>query len=69
MIRRLLTKNFTAVPLLWIDFNYQIYKKNGEKGSCMLHVHPELRDDEFVKEKLEEIVDHVRQKYNMRGLI
>ena len=34
IITRLLTKNLTKVPLLWITFNMQKYKKYGKKNSC-----------------------------------
>jgi hypothetical protein len=68
MIRRLLTYNFTRVPILWIDFNYQLYKKK-EKGSCMLRIHPSLENDQLILDTMNELVDYIRKNYNMKGLL
>lgn len=60
------TKNFTTIPLFTMTFNYQKYKEHGKEGSCVCHfVHPDLRDDEDLKEKLQECVDYIRDTYDM----
>ena len=69
IITRLLTKNLTKVPLLWITFNMQKYKKYGKKNSCMCHIHPSLKDDEYVIATMNELCDYIREKYNMNKII
>lgn len=49
ILTRLFTKNLTKIPLLWITFNWKLFKKNGAKGSCMCNIHPCLKDDEHIK--------------------
>lgn len=40
IITRLLTKNIAKVPLLWITFNMQKYKKYGKKiPVCAIFTH------------------------------
>jgi hypothetical protein len=46
-------------------FDYKKFKSKGKKNSCMLHIHPELAEYEFVKSKLQEAVDYVRGNYDM----
>lgn len=59
------TKGFTLIPLFTITFDYQKFKKHGKEGSCMLHLHPDIKDDEFLKKKLCECVDYIRDNYDM----
>lgn len=59
------TKNLTQIPLFVMVFDYKKFKSKGKKNSCMLHIHPELAEDEFVKSKLQEAVDYVRDNYDM----
>lgn len=60
------SKNLTCIPLFVMTFDYQKFKKYGKKGSCVFHtVHPDLFKDEFLKEKLTECVDHIREKYDL----
>lgn len=68
MIRRLLTKNYKEVPLLFINFNYKKFKKSGKVGSCVLHIHPLLKNDEIVIQKMNELVDYIRDNYDMNEL-
>jgi len=65
LLQRLLTKNLTKMPLLWVDFNYKKYKSEGAKGSCMAKIHPILRDDEHIKETINDLIDYIREDYNM----
>jgi hypothetical protein len=69
MIRRLLTKNFTEVPLILISFDYQKFKKFGKKNSCTIHIHPSIKSDDFLKEKVGEIIDYIRDNYDMKKLL
>lgn len=62
------TNNYQSVPLFFATFNLEKYLNEGEKGSCMLQVHPELRNDSFIKEQLNGLIDHIRQNYDMEKL-
>lgn len=60
------TKGFTLIPLFTMMFDYQKFKKYGKEGSCTLYaLHPDIKDDEFLKEKLCECVDYIRENYDM----
>lgn len=61
------TKNFTVVPLFVVTFDYQKFQKYGKKGSCIIHPHPDIAKDEFLKEKLCECVDYIRDNYDMEN--
>lgn len=39
--------------------------KNGEKDSCMIHIHPEMEKDKYLIGKIKELVTYVRKKYDM----
>lgn len=54
--------------LFYVTFNLQKYKENGEKGSCDLKLHPLFKGDEFIIHRLNELVDHVRNHYDMESL-
>lgn len=64
MIRRK-TKNLTRIPLFMMMFDYQKYKAEGKKDSCKFYCHPDIAQDEFVKEKLCEVVDYIRDNYDL----
>lgn len=59
------TKNLTQIPLLVVTFDYKKYKKYGKQNSCWIYPHPEIQKDEFVKEKLFEVIEHIRDNYDM----
>ena len=60
------TKNLARIPLFVMTFDWQKYQKDGKEGSCTMYsIHPNIRDDEFLKEKLQECVDHIRDNYDM----
>jgi len=65
LLQRLLTKNLKSIPLLYVHFNYKKYKSNGAKDSCMANIHPNLRDDEFIKVMLGTLIDYIRDTYDM----
>lgn len=69
MLRRLFTKNYKEIPLLFVNFNYQLFKKNGKKNSCVVHLHPSLGGDEELKCKVNEIIDYIREKYDMKDIL
>ena len=59
------TKNLTRIPLFTMVFNYRKYKADGKKDSCMLYAHHNIAKDEFVKSKLQEVVDYIRDNYDL----
>ena len=69
MLARLLTKNLQEVPLLRIDFNMKKFKKSGAKNSCMLVVHPGLKNDAHIVVTMEKLCDYIRENYDMEDLI
>jgi hypothetical protein len=68
LFERLFTKNLKAIPLLWIDFNYQLYKEKGKIGSCNLRLHPILVNDQYIKDELNHLVDYIRDNYDMKEM-
>jgi uncharacterized protein YeeX (DUF496 family) len=62
---KLLTDNYNHVPLFWVDFNLNKFKKDGAKNSCDLQLHPEFRDDQHIIKTLNDLVDYIRDNYNM----
>lgn len=69
-IVKLMTKNYTQVPLFVVDFDYKKFAEEGKPGSCMAtFVHPDLRDDEFLKRQLQEAIDYIRDNYNMEKIV
>ncbi len=67
-INKVLTKNYTEVPLFWVDFNLQKYEQDGAKNSCMAKIHPMLKDDEYVIKTINGLIDYIRNKYDMKEL-
>jgi hypothetical protein len=63
-----LTNNQTEIALLYINFDYKYYQEHGKVGSCHLVAHPLLRDDQYIKDQMNEIVDYIREKYNMKEM-
>ena len=59
------TKNLTRIPLFTMTFNYRKYKADGKKDSCMYYTHPDIAKDEFVKNKLQEVVNYIRDNYDL----
>ena len=59
------TKNLTRIPLFTMTFNYRKYKADGKKDSCMLYAHPDIAKDEFVKSKLQEVANYIRDNYDL----
>ena len=59
------TKNLTRIPLFTMTFNYRKYKADGKKDSCMFYTHTDIAKDEFVKSKLQEVVNYIRDNYDL----
>lgn len=60
------TKNLTQIPLFTMTFNYKKYKENGKENSCVLYaLHPDIVQDEFLKENLQKCVDYIRENCDM----
>lgn len=64
-----MTKNYTKVPLFWVTFNLKLYNRYGENGSCMLHIHPSLRGDNYIVETMQNLSDYIRDNYEMETLV
>lgn len=69
ILTRLLTKNFRKIPLLYINFNLNKYRKYGAKGSCDCMLHPVFAHDEHIVEEMNKLCDYVRDNYDMEELI
>ena len=48
-----------------MTFNWKKFQKDGKNDSCILNIHPDIANDQFVKEKLSECVDYIRDNYDM----
>ena len=48
-----------------MTFNYRKYKADGKKDSCMFYAHPDIANDEFVRGKLQEVVNYIRDNYDL----
>ena len=59
------TKNLTRIPLFIMTFDWKKFQKDGKKDSCMLAIHPDIANDPFLKKKLSERVDYIRDNYDM----
>jgi transcription elongation factor GreA-like protein len=69
LISKLLTRNSTKIPLLYVNFNYKHYKQKGEVGSCILNLHPLFRKDEKIISKMNGLVDYIRENYDMGDIL
>lgn len=59
------TKNLTRIPLFTMTFDWKKFQEDGKKDSCILNIHPDIANDQFVREKLSECVDYIRDNYDM----
>ena len=60
------TKNLKAIPLFVMTFDWKKFQKDGKENSCMLYtLHPDIAKDQFLKKKLSECVDYIRDSYDM----
>lgn len=61
------TKNKTEIPLVYISLNLHKHRENNT-GSCNIKVHPTVAD-ETVKQKVNELIDYIRDNYDMEDLV
>lgn len=60
------TKNLTRIPLFVMTFDWKKFQEDGKKGSCLLYaLHPDIAKNQFLKQKLSECVDYIRDNYDM----
>ncbi|MEI6296261.1 MAG: hypothetical protein WCO84_01265 [bacterium] len=69
MFTKLFTKNLTKIPLMYVFFNKKLYDEQGKQNSCLLNLHPTLKDDKFIISEMNLIVDYIRDNYDMDKLI
>lgn len=69
ILTRLLTRNLRRVPLLYINFDMQKFRKDGVEGSCDYVLHPILAKDRHITETMNGLCDYVRENYDMEKLI
>ena len=65
----LLTDRKRKVPIIYINFNYQKFLKDGAEGSCTCSIHPDLTHDAKLTSMLNEVVDYIRDDYDMKTLV
>ena len=68
LLTNLLTKNKTQTPLLYVTFDYKKFKESGKVGSCMVNVHPVIKNDDNIKLKIYELIDYIRDNYDMEDM-
>jgi hypothetical protein len=68
ILQRLMTKNLKEIPLFWVHFNYEHFKNSGKENSCMVNIHPILADDKFIQDKLKDVIDYIRDSYDLEEL-
>ena len=69
LINRLLTGNYKRVALFIVEFNYRKFRKYGKKGSCVCVMHPGLQADEYIRKTTNDLVDYIRDNYDMKKLL
>jgi len=62
------TNNLTEIPLFYVNFNFKYYEEYGKRKSCVAHIHPILKDDEIIINKLNELIDYIRDNYDMNEI-
>jgi len=68
MFKELLTKNKTEIPLFWVDFNEKSFKEYGKENSCVVKLHPLFKNDSHIESTLRDLVDYIRNNYDMYQL-
>jgi len=63
-----LTNNYHKVPLFLVNFNLNHYQQNGAKNSCVAKIHPELKNDKYIIDSLNNLIDYIRDNYDMDKL-
>ena len=60
-ISKKLTKNYTEIPLFWVDYNRQ----TTDKKNCKAYIHPLLIRDRQVQLRIEHLIDYIRENYDL----
>ena len=68
-LTRLLTRNLHEIPLVFLNFDYQKYKTDGSEGSCMIHIHESLKDDEYITNAIKDLCNYIRENYDMEKIL
>lgn len=67
-LRNLFTKNATEILLFYVNFNEKHYKQYGKENSCTAYIHPILKNDKLVQDCLNNLIDYIRDNYNMENM-
>ena len=62
------TKNYSEVPLIMINFDLNKYNSDGAENSCNIKYHPSFKNDIKLYNMVSEVVDYIRENYNMEWL-
>lgn len=62
-----LTANKTKIPLFMVEFDLNKHQKNMK--SSLLKIHPNFKNDPIIEEKLKDLVDYIRDNYDMDNLL
>lgn len=68
LILNLLTKNKTRIPLFYVTFDHKKFTESGKINSCMANVHPVIKNDENIKLKINELINYIRDNYDMNQM-
>jgi hypothetical protein len=64
-LEKLLTKKRTKIPLLYITFDYELYKQDKGKGYCNVYLHPCIKMNDEIDDLFKKIVDNIRANNDM----
>lgn len=63
------TNNYTRIPLFIVTLDYRKCCESGKPGSCTAYyLHPDLMEDEYLRIRLQECIDHIRDTHNLEAL-
>ena len=66
-IRKLLTKGATEIPLIFVLFDENKYKN---LNKCFeINYHPSFNNDKVLEQKLKDIVDYIKETYDLNDLL
>ena len=65
---KLLSKKYTKIPLFTVYLDLIKYRVT-PKNSCMVGVHSCIKVDAVLKEKIDAVIDYIRENNNMEDLI
>lgn len=67
LLKNKLTKDKKEVALFWATIDVDKYNKC-EKNNSLIRIHPLYSDDKFIKNQLAELVDYIRDNYEVNEL-